>query len=134
MSSRTLHPGTFIGGPLAQNTFAFNPELPAYNILNARVGFLNGRWDVAFFVDNLTDERAFLALDQKRGTLARGRLSDEPATELRHQHAHRLLMSSPNRLAKDLHAGSMRRRRNGGHAGSDNAPSVNLEPLAGMGL
>ena len=43
--SPVLHPGTFIGGPLAKNTFAFNPELPAYNILNARVGFLNGRWD-----------------------------------------------------------------------------------------
>ena len=43
--SPVLHPGTFIGGPLAQNTFAFNPELPGYNILNARVGFLNGRWD-----------------------------------------------------------------------------------------
>ena len=77
--SPVLHPGTFIGGPLTQGTFTFNPELPAYNILNARVGFLNGRWDVAFFADNLTDERAFLALDQERGTLARvGYLTNPP--------------------------------------------------------
>ena len=77
--SPALHPGAFIGGPLTQSTFTFNPELPAYNILNTRVGFLNGRWDVAFFVDNATDARAFLALDQERGTLARvGYLTNPP--------------------------------------------------------
>ena len=35
------------------------------------IGFLDGRWDVAVFVDNVTDERALLALDQERGTRAR---------------------------------------------------------------
>ena len=68
-----------IGGPLTQNTFTFNPELPAYNILNVRVGVLSGVWDIAFFVNNVTDERAFLALDQERGTLARvGYLTNPP--------------------------------------------------------
>ena len=68
-----------IGGPLTSNTFSFNPELPAYNILNTRIGLLNGRWDVALFVNNVTDERAFLALDQERGTLARvGYLTNPP--------------------------------------------------------
>ena len=77
--SPALRPGAFIGGPLTQSTFTFNPELPAYNILNARVGFLDGRWDIAFFADNLTDERALLALDQERGTLARvGYLTNPP--------------------------------------------------------
>ena len=77
--SPVLHPGTSIGGPLTQSTFTFNPELPAYNILNLRVGFLDGLWDVAFFADNLTDERALLALDQERGTLARvGYLTNPP--------------------------------------------------------
>jgi iron complex outermembrane receptor protein len=34
---------------------------------------------VAFFVDNLTDARALLALDQERGTLARvGYLTNPP--------------------------------------------------------
>ena len=43
------------------------------------IGFLNGRWDIAFFVDNVTDERALLALDQERGTLARvGYLTNRP--------------------------------------------------------
>ena len=74
-----LRPGTFIGGPLTQSVFAFEPELPAYNILNLRIGILDGRWDVAFFVDNVTDERALLALDQERGTLARvGYLTNPP--------------------------------------------------------
>ena len=77
--SPVLHPGTSIGGPLTQSTFTFDPELPAYNILNLRVGFLNGLWDVAFFADNLTDERALLGLDQERGTLARvGYLTNPP--------------------------------------------------------
>ena len=68
-----------IGGPLTHDTFHFNPELPAYNILNVRLGVLNGVWDIAFFINNVTDERALLALDQERGTLARvGYLTNPP--------------------------------------------------------
>jgi iron complex outermembrane receptor protein len=70
-----------IGAPLTQNTFTFNPELPAYDLLNLRVGFLNEKWDAAFYVNNVTDETAFLALDQERGTLARvGYLTNQPRT------------------------------------------------------
>ncbi|MEO8431182.1 MAG: TonB-dependent receptor [Acidobacteriota bacterium] len=60
-----------IGGPLTQNTFTFNPELPAYDILNMRVGVRHAHWDVALFVNNLTDETARLSLDRERGLLAR---------------------------------------------------------------
>ena len=68
-----------IGGPLTHDTFTFNPELPAYNILNMRIGVLTGVWDIAFFLNNVTDEQAFLALDQERGTLARvGYLTNPP--------------------------------------------------------
>ncbi len=68
-----------IGGPLTHDTFHFDPELPAYNILNVRIGVLSGVWDIAFFINNVTDERAFLALDQERGTLARvGYLTNPP--------------------------------------------------------
>ena len=64
---------------LTQSTFTFNPELPAYNILNTRIGVLSGVWDIAFFTNNVTDARAFLALDQERGTLARvGYLTNPP--------------------------------------------------------
>ena len=91
-----LHPDTFIGGPLTQSTFTFNPELPAYNILNTRIGILSGVWDIAFFINNVTDTRAFLALDQERGTRT-GRLSDQPAAPRRHQHACQLLIN--NRLS-----------------------------------
>jgi iron complex outermembrane receptor protein len=68
-----------IGGPLTSSTFRFDPELPAYAIVNARVGFIRGKWDVALYANNVTDERAFLALDQERGTLARvGYLTNPP--------------------------------------------------------
>ena len=70
-----------IGGPLTQGTFTFDPELPAYDIANLRLGFLSGKWDLAVFVNNLFDERALLALDQERGTLARvGYLVNQPRT------------------------------------------------------
>jgi len=70
-----------IGGPLTQSTFTFDPELPAYDIVNFRFGILKNRWDTALFVNNVTDERAFLALDQERGTRARvGYLTNQPRT------------------------------------------------------
>ena len=70
-----------IGGPLTQDTFTFDPLLPSYTTANARIGFRNRSWDVAFYVNNLTDELAFLALDQERGTLARvGYLVNQPRT------------------------------------------------------
>jgi len=60
-----------IGGPLTQSTFTFNPKLPAYHILNLRVGMLRGKWDTALFVNNVTNETAFLSLDRERGFRAR---------------------------------------------------------------
>ena len=70
-----------IGGPLTQNTFAFNPELPAYDLANVRVGVTRGIWEYALFVNNLTNEEAQLALDRERGTLARvGYLTNPPRT------------------------------------------------------
>ena len=70
-----------IGGPFTQDTFTFDPELPAYDIVNVRVGFLRGQFDTALFVNNVTDEVAYLALDQERGTRARvGYLTNQPRT------------------------------------------------------
>jgi iron complex outermembrane receptor protein len=72
---------TGIGGPFTQSTFTFDPELPAYDIINLRVGFLKGKYDTAFFINNITDETALLALDQERGTRARvGYLTNQPRT------------------------------------------------------
>jgi len=76
----SFHPND-IGGPYTQNTFTFDPKLPAYDIVNVRVGILKDRWDTALFINNLLDERAFLALDQERGTRARvGYLTNQPRT------------------------------------------------------
>ena len=70
-----------IGGPLTQGTFVFDPELPAYDIANLRLGMIRGKWDVSAYVNNVTDERALLALDQERGTRARvGYLTNQPRT------------------------------------------------------
>jgi iron complex outermembrane receptor protein len=70
-----------IGGPLTQSTFTYNPELPAYDIVNLRFGVRHDNWDAAFYVNNLTDERALLALDRERGTRARiGYLTNQPRT------------------------------------------------------
>src|SRR6266581_1041563 len=70
-----------IGGPLTQNTFTFNPLLPAYGIFNVRVGVSRTSWDAAVFINNVTDERALLALDRERGLRARvGYLTNQPRT------------------------------------------------------
>ncbi len=70
-----------IGGPLTASTFTFDPELPAYNLVNLRVGMTRANWETAFYINNATDERAFLALDRERGTRARvGYLTNQPRT------------------------------------------------------
>jgi iron complex outermembrane receptor protein len=80
ISLLTFEPNT-IGGPLTQGSFTFNPELPSYDIVNLRLGVLRGKWDVALFANNITDERALLALDRERGLFARvGFLTNQPRT------------------------------------------------------
>ncbi|HUP49245.1 MAG TPA: TonB-dependent receptor [Thermoanaerobaculia bacterium] len=70
-----------IGGPYTQNIFTFDPKLPSYNLLNLRLGFLKGMWDTAFFINNVTDETAYLALDIERGSRARvSFLTNQPRT------------------------------------------------------
>jgi len=81
----TLDMGSFgantIGGPLTSTTFRYNPLMPAYDVVNLRVGVRRNKWDVSAYVNNVTDERAFLALDQERGTRARiGYLTNQPRT------------------------------------------------------
>jgi iron complex outermembrane receptor protein len=69
------------GFPYTASTFTYNPELPAYDIVNLRIGVRRGKWDVALFGNNLTDEIARLALDRERGTRARiGYLTNQPRT------------------------------------------------------
>jgi iron complex outermembrane recepter protein len=70
-----------IGGPLTQSTFTFDPLLPAYDIVNLRLGVRHGSWDTAFYVNNLTNEHALLAIDRERGFRARvGFLTNQPRT------------------------------------------------------
>jgi iron complex outermembrane receptor protein len=70
-----------IGGPLTTSVFTYNPELPAYDLVNLRTGVRRNNWDIAFFVNNLFDELALLSFDQERGTRARiGFLTNQPRT------------------------------------------------------
>ena len=70
-----------IGGPLTQDTTTFDPLLPAYDLINFRFGVRHGVWDVAFYVNNITDEHALLSLDRERGFRAReGFLTNQPRT------------------------------------------------------
>jgi iron complex outermembrane receptor protein len=70
-----------IGGPLTQSTFTFNPLLPAYDIVNLRLGIRRGIWDIALYCNNLTNKEAFLSLDRERGFRARvSYLTNQPRT------------------------------------------------------
>ena len=70
-----------IGAPLTAATFTYDPELPAYDILNLRVGLRRNQWDVSAYINNVTNERALLSFDQERGTRARiGYLTNQPRT------------------------------------------------------
>ncbi|HEY7194172.1 MAG TPA: TonB-dependent receptor [Gemmatimonadales bacterium] len=73
--------GANMGGPMTQNTFTFNPILPAYTLMNLRVGLSRSSWEAALFLNNVTNERALLALDRERGLKARvGYLVNQPRT------------------------------------------------------
>ncbi len=70
-----------IGQPLTQSVFRFDPQMPAYDLVNLRLGVLRGKWDFSLYANNLTDELAFLALDRERGKRARvGYLTNQPRT------------------------------------------------------
>jgi iron complex outermembrane receptor protein len=80
LSLLSFEPNT-IGGPLTASTFTYDPEMPAFNILNLRVGLRRAQWDVSVFLNNVTDERAFSSLDRERGTRARiSYLTNQPRT------------------------------------------------------
>ncbi len=69
------------GSPYTASVFTYNPQMPAYDIVNARIGVKQEKWDFSLYGNNLSDERAFLALDQERGTRARiGYLTNQPRT------------------------------------------------------
>lgn len=69
-----------IGAP-SVSSLNFQLKLPAYTQVNFRVGVRSEDWEAAFFVNNLTDEKAELAVDRERGLRARyGYLVSQPRT------------------------------------------------------
>jgi iron complex outermembrane receptor protein len=71
---------TEVGGATVSQ-LTFDPKLSAYDLANVRVGVRNEKWELAFYINNLSDERAELALDRERGGRARvGFLTNQPRT------------------------------------------------------
>ena len=69
------------GGPLTVSQINFNAELPSYTLVNFRLGLKTERWQTAFYISNLTNKTAELALDYERGRSARvGYLTNQPRT------------------------------------------------------
>jgi iron complex outermembrane recepter protein len=70
-----------LGGPYSTSLITFNPELPSYTLANLRFGVKTAGWQVAGYINNITDETARLALDYERGRSARvGYLTNQPRT------------------------------------------------------
>jgi iron complex outermembrane recepter protein len=70
-----------LGGIPPNTTVNFDAELPAYDVANLRWGIRADTWEGAFYVNNLTDERALLSIDRERGRSARvGYLTNQPRT------------------------------------------------------
>ncbi|MFL6603740.1 MAG: TonB-dependent receptor [Steroidobacteraceae bacterium] len=70
-----------LGGPYSTSSITFTPELPSYTLANLRFGLKSDRWQVAGYIDNITDRTARLALDYERGRSARvGYLTNQPRT------------------------------------------------------
>jgi len=69
------------GGPLSISSFTFNPELPSYTLANVRAGLKTDHWQLAAYINNITDKNTELALDYERGRTARlGYLTNQPRT------------------------------------------------------
>ncbi len=69
-----------IGAPTV-STLSFPLELPDYQIVNLRGGLRYRDFELALFVQNLTDERALLSIDRERGLRARyGYQTNQPRT------------------------------------------------------
>ena len=68
-------------GNLNVDRIAFDAKLDEYTLGNLRFGVQKGDWEAAVIINNLWDERAFLALDRERGRSARvGYLTNMPRT------------------------------------------------------
>lgn len=59
-----------VGGG-TQSTFNFDSDLDNYQTVNLRFGGRTANWDIALFVNNVTDENVRQSLDRERGGRAR---------------------------------------------------------------
>jgi iron complex outermembrane recepter protein len=72
-------PDFFHFGDPTIDGLTFRTELPSYQIGNIRFGLRTETWEAALYVNNVSDERAFLSLDRERGSRARvGYLTNMP--------------------------------------------------------
>ena len=73
--------GMFDVGSPSPSSFSYDPELDDYQVANVRIGMQSESMDIAFFVNNIDDERAQLSLDLERGGAARvSHIVNQPRT------------------------------------------------------
>ena len=67
------------GGATGSEVTSLDLNLDAYTLLDFRLGIVEPKWETVFYVQNLTDEYAYLSFDRERGGRARlGFRTNEP--------------------------------------------------------
>lgn len=73
--------GLAYGGATGMENTILDLELNSYTIANLRFGYLTSSWETAIYVNNATDEMAFLSFDRERDGRARlGFRTNQPRT------------------------------------------------------
>ncbi len=77
----TFSSGLPFGGATGNETTTLDLELDPYTLLNLRAGIAKDEWEVAAYINNVTDENADLSFDRERGGRARlGFRTNQPRT------------------------------------------------------
>ncbi|MEM1230085.1 MAG: TonB-dependent receptor [Pseudomonadota bacterium] len=77
----TFSSGLPFGGASGAETTTLDLELDPYTLLNLRAGIAKDEWEIAAYINNVTDENADLSFDRERGGRARlGFRTNQPRT------------------------------------------------------
>jgi outer membrane receptor protein involved in Fe transport len=63
--------GLTFGGATGDEVTSIGLVLDSYETLNLRTGFIKDNWELALYMNNVTDENAFLSFNRERGGRAR---------------------------------------------------------------
>ena len=63
--------GLTFGGATGDEVTSVDLVLDSYETLNLRTGYIKDNWELALYINNVTDENAFLSFNRERGGRAR---------------------------------------------------------------